>query len=132
MAKTQRRHTRSQKMILDFFHEKDQAVSHEMLEKALGESMNRVTIYRILNRFEEDGIIHKIVSRDGVAHFARCSSNCDHNQHTDDHIHFRCKACDTITCMDETVSLAFPSAYTVENTNFLVSGTCPKCNEKNP
>ncbi len=129
MAKTQRRQTKSQKLVLDFFNENDQAISHEMLEKALGDKMNRVTIYRILNRFEEDGIVHKIVSRDGVAHFARCESDCNHDHHRDNHIHFRCTQCDTISCMEQTVALSLPSSYTVENTNFLVSGVCPKCNK---
>jgi len=128
MAKTQRRHTKSQQMVLDYFEKKEQAISHDMLEKALGKEMNRVTIYRILNRFEEDGIVHKIVSRDGVAHYAKCESHCNHNHHKDNHIHFRCTQCDTITCMDQTVPLALPTSYVVDNTNFLVSGICPKCN----
>lgn len=122
-----RRNTPSKKRVLSFMKEHNEAVSHDMLEQALGSEMNRVTIYRILNSFEEDGIVHKIVSDEGIAHFALCS-DCDHHHEQHNHIHFRCTQCQTIECLHENLDLKVPHGYTVSDANLMVSGVCVQCN----
>ncbi len=42
------------------------ALSHSDIQKTLKGLCDRVTIYRILNRLLEEGVIHKIVDVDGV------------------------------------------------------------------
>jgi Fur family ferric uptake transcriptional regulator len=129
-ASTRRRNTPSKSLILKYLQEAKEAVSHEMIEASVGEKMNRVTIYRILNAFEEDGIVHKVVSDNGVAHYALCANNCDHthnHNHLHNHIHFRCEKCNSLTCMDESVDLKVPKGYQIKSTNLTVSGVCPDC-----
>lgn len=129
-SSTLRRNTPSKKLILEFLQEAQEALSHEMIEASLGSKMNRVTIYRILNAFEEDGIVHKVVSDNGVTHYALCSSNCEttqHHEHLHNHIHFRCEECKSLICMNENVDLKVPKGYLIKSTNLTVSGICPQC-----
>lgn len=112
-----------------YLQSKNEAVSHEMIQHALDGEMNRVTIYRILKSFEEDGIVHKVMSDDGVLHFALCN-DCDHDHsHQHNHIHFRCTQCNTVECLDEKVSLNLPDGYKVSETNLLVKGYCAQCTQ---
>lgn len=127
MSNKNRRHTKTQQMVLEYFEQTDGAVSHEMVEKSLGNQMNRVTIYRILNRFEEDGVVHKIVGDDGVSYYARCENSCDHNHHRDNHVHFRCEKCNSISCLEQTISVDLPENFQMTNMNFLVTGVCALC-----
>ena len=72
----QRRQTPSKEEVLNVLSKAKKALSQEDIEKKVTVAMDRVTIYRVLNRFCEDGIVHKIVSEDGKQYFALCV-NCD-------------------------------------------------------
>lgn len=126
-----RRNTPAKKNILNFLEQSQEAVNHEMIEQAMNGKMNRVTIYRILNAFEEDGVVHKVMSDNGVAHYALCaSSGCSHHKehkHLHNHLHFRCEKCNTISCMDESLEVNIPDSYIIHNVNFTISGICPSC-----
>jgi Fur family ferric uptake transcriptional regulator len=47
------------------------ALSHAEIQKSLDGLCDRVTIYRVLERLLEEGVIHKIVSADGVVKHTR-------------------------------------------------------------
>ncbi|WP_435524357.1 Fur family transcriptional regulator [Chryseobacterium indoltheticum] len=66
--------------------------------------MTGATIYRVLNRFCEDGILHRIVAEDGKQYFAVCIK-CDEKKLTDHHFHFRCTQCETIECLPNEVKV---------------------------
>lgn len=63
-----------------------------MWQNELGEAVGRVTIYRILNIFCKDGIIHRILGDDRKFYFASCM-NCSEKTHRHYHFHFKCMAC---------------------------------------
>ena len=48
-------------------------------------NFDRVTLYRLLNSFEEKGLIHKVFDANGDIFYAKCQVCKDHN-HQDDHI----------------------------------------------
>lgn len=50
------------------------ALSHSEIQKSLEGLCDRVTIYRVLERLMEEGVIHKIVNIDGVVKYAGCNS----------------------------------------------------------
>jgi Fur family transcriptional regulator, ferric uptake regulator len=98
---------------------------HEIQEKTKG-LCDRVTIYRVLDRLVDDGIIHKIVNMDGVAKYAACHACSEKHKHN--HVHFSCHKCKTVTCLENVVpSFNLPSNYTVSEINFTVSGVCAAC-----
>ena len=75
--------------VLSVLSAKDVATSQPDLETVMVD-IDRVTLYRILNAFEEKGIIHKVFDLNGTANYAVCSSNCEENHHHDEHLHFNC------------------------------------------
>lgn len=92
--------------------------------------MDRVTIYRILNRFVEDGLAHRIVADDGRQYFASCKADCIHDHVAHGHLHFRCVVCDQVECVSGEVDYRVPAGYQVNNSNIILSGSCRTCSEK--
>lgn len=122
-----RRTTPTQQAILTILKDTGSALSQDVLEKQLKGEADRVTIYRVLNRFCEDGIAHRIISDEGKSYFALCR-NCEKHQHTHDHFHFRCLTCHKVECLPEQVEVNIPKGYRAANINCWVSGHCATCN----
>ena len=121
-----RRNTPSKKSILELLQKADSALSQDMIETEVKGEMDRVTIYRVLNRFCEDGIAHKILADDGKYYFALCS-RCDGEKHNHNHFHFRCVICDKVECLDEKVAVRLPEGYRMEDVSGWVTGRCAAC-----
>lgn len=121
-----RRNTPAKKAILELLQAENTALSQERIEAALKGEMDRVTIYRVLNRFCEDGITHKILADDGKNYFALCRS-CKSESHNHNHFHFRCVTCDKIECLDENVAVRLPDGYTMKTVAGWVTGLCASC-----
>ncbi|ALI99347.1 Fur family transcriptional regulator [Rufibacter tibetensis] len=121
-----RRTTPAQQEILGMLQTSDSALSQDMIEQKMKGEADRVTIYRVLNRFCEDGLAHRIVSDDGKAYFALCRG-CQQNHHTHDHFHFRCLNCQKVECLAEKVQVSLPQGYRATNVNAWVSGYCAGC-----
>ncbi len=124
-----RRKTKSQTAILDLLQKEPNALSHDGITAKLEKGMDRVTIYRILNRFVEDGLAHRIVADDGRQYFASCQTGCSHDHTAHGHLHFRCVVCDKVECVPGEVDYRLPTGYRVDNSNIILSGSCKACGE---
>jgi Fur family ferric uptake transcriptional regulator len=82
------RTTTAKTEIQDLIVSSSVALSHSEIQKSLQGLCDRVTIYRVLERLMEEGVIHKIVNVDGVVKYAGCHS-CS-VKHSHNHIHFSC------------------------------------------
>lgn len=120
------RNTKAKTLILESIKESKTAVSQDSLQEKLQQEVDRATIYRVLNRFSEDGIVHKIVGDDGKHYFAYCV-NCTEKQHAHQHFHFRCLQCEKVECLHQEVVLNLPLGYRAENFNGFISGYCAQC-----
>ncbi len=122
--------TPMRQMILQHFLEKKEAIGLSKLEKEFPKS-DRITIYRTLKTFSEKGIIHKIENVGPELKYALCLENCEENSHTDQHPHFHCLSCNSITCLESVFipSLELPSNYKALSSEMTINGTCPKCRE---
>lgn len=90
-----------------------------------GTAMNKVTAYRNLHRFVELGLLHVLVSPDGVERFCPAEETL-HPAHA----HFACRICARLVCMPWNVSLASRREQTVgriEDTQVLCRGVCVQC-----
>jgi Fur family ferric uptake transcriptional regulator len=121
-----RRNTPSKDAVLDLLISSGKAMSRDAIEQKIGIEIDRATIYRVLNRFCEDGLVHKIVADDGKQYFAVCMK-CDEKKLADNHFHFRCTSCQTIECLPEAVHFSVPNGYNVESINCVLTGICKDC-----
>jgi Fur family ferric uptake transcriptional regulator len=122
-----RYNTKAQSTILDLLQNESNALSHEDIMARAGNDMDRVTVYRILNRFVERGLAHRIVADDGRQYFASCQEGCDHAAEVHEHAHFRCTVCNTVECVPGDIDVNLPMGYSVDNCNIILSGSCQTC-----
>lgn len=117
--------------VLSMMYSKNTATSQPDLENVM-QDIDRVTLYRILNAFEEKGIIHKVFDLNGTANYAVCHSDCKENHHHDDHLHFNCTVCKNVYCLNEFTlpNLALPAGFKPEGFTIYASGLCPKCSTR--
>lgn len=121
-----RRNTPAKSEVLGMFEHADMALSQDMIEEKMAGKIDRVTIYRILNSFYEDGVIHRITSDEGKHYYALCTG-CDKEEHKHNHFHFRCLSCNTIECLKQETNIPLPKGYIMEDVNLLISGYCRSC-----
>ena len=121
-----RRNTISKEAVLSILTASKKAMSQDAIEKQIEVDVDRATIYRVLNRFCDDGLIHKIVADDGKQYFAVCTK-CEDMKVPDNHFHFRCTNCQTIQCLPSMVNFSMPEGYTVARLNCVIIGVCNEC-----
>ncbi|WP_198293628.1 Fur family transcriptional regulator [Algoriphagus resistens] len=121
-----RRNTAAQEAVLTVLTSKRKAMSQDAIVKQMDVNADRATIYRILNRFCEDEIVHRIVADDGKQYFAVCTT-CDDVPVPGNHFHFRCTKCETIECLPTRVEFSVPEKYTVQQMNCVLVGVCKDC-----
>lgn len=104
----------------------DVALSHQDINRMLEQSCDRVTIYRVLDKLMEEGLIHRIIDVDGVSKFAACHGcTKEHHHH---HVHFSCSVCHSVTCIEEVEPhFQLPEGYRIQEMNITLSGICPNC-----
>ncbi|MDP9046672.1 MAG: transcriptional repressor [Bacteroidota bacterium] len=116
--------------VLSMLSAKNVATSQPDLERVMSD-IDRVTLYRILNTFEEKGIIHKVFDLNGTSNFAMCTSDCEENHHHDEHLHFNCTNCKNVYCLDDLhlPPIDLPNGFKPNGFTLYASGLCPKCNK---
>jgi len=125
------RNTPTKQLILGLITDAGRALSQPEIQEQTEGKCDRVTVYRVLERLENEGGIHRVVHLDGVVRYARCHS-CegeDHSYvHAHHHVHFHCSQCNAVTCLESVIpEFKLPRGYQISETNFSVSGVCPKC-----
>lgn len=120
------RKTKAVTTVLQIFEEKDEAQSVVHLIEIVKDEMNKTTVYRILDRLEQDGIIHSFNGKDGLKWYAKCKG-CSANHHLDKHPHFQCTECDKVECLSVEVKIPPIKNHKVDSTDILVLGQCEVC-----
>ena len=120
------RKTKSVNLILDVFRENQNALSGVHLVKHLKASMNKTTVYRILDRLEQEGLIHSFTGKEGLKWYAKCST-CTSEQHADFHPHFQCKTCGTVECLSIDIAIPKISDRKIDSAEIMLQGICPNC-----
>ena len=120
------RKTKSVEALLEVFKQSEHAISVVDLVRQVKQDMNKTTVYRILDRFEQDGIVHSFLGKNGLRWYAKCQS-CSSDHHIDLHPHFQCENCGKIECLDTNFSIPSISNHTVESAQLLLIGRCEEC-----
>lgn len=126
------RRTKIREAMLALFFDKDYALSHADVESLLPEEFDRVTIYRTLKSFEEQGLVHKVPDEKGIMRYALCAETCNRQQHTDSHLHFFCRRCQRTYCLHipSTPLPTLPVGFQAESFEWLAQGICKECLNK--
>ncbi|SMD02697.1 Fur family transcriptional regulator [Pedobacter africanus] len=123
------KHTRQRVRVLEEIALDSVAISQPELEKKLGKEIDRVTLYRILNTYEDKGILHRIMDMHGTANYAICSDACSEEHHHDEHVHFNCTQCLKIYCLEIQVPrIKMPKGFNAKTVSSTAYGICEKCN----
>lgn len=113
--------------ILEFFLRQKRTLSFKDLENEFTDS-DRVTLYRTLNAFTDNGVLHKIPDESGFATYGLCHDTCDSGDHKHDHMHFKCNECGTIECLEQNIpTVTIPVGYQVQEANLILKGVCKTC-----
>lgn len=113
--------------VLDLIKAYNSAMPVSALQNQL-DNFDRVTLYRILNTFLKKGVIHKAhINKDDV-YYALCGESCSSENHIHQHVHFKCKSCETVSCvhLDQEVTIQLPNLQ-IENINIEATGYCNNC-----
>ena len=122
--------TENRKVILEQFISANYALSYNDIENLIEKKIDKVTVYRTLKSFEENGIVHKVVDGSNKIKYALCNSgSCSSNHHHDTHIHFKCVDCDKTYCLDDITppELILPKGYSIAKQNVFIQGRCQNC-----
>ena len=120
------RKTKSVETITGIFQKTENALSVVELVEQLKNQMNKTTVYRILERLENEGFVHSFTDGKGLTWYAKCQ-DCSKHQHKDTHPHFQCKQCGKVECLNEEISLpSFPN-HQVDKAEILLFGQCEEC-----
>jgi Fur family transcriptional regulator, ferric uptake regulator len=113
--------------VLDIIQSSHSAVSVLDIEKNLGEH-NRVTLYRTIKTFLEQGIIHAISIAGDELRYAMCEDNCGKDSHVHNHLHLQCLTCASVYCVDlPATSFVNNSHHQVDSFEVHARGTCEAC-----
>lgn len=120
------RTTKSVRLVTQFFEETNHAIGVLDLVEKFKDNMNRSTIYRILDRLEDEGKLHAFLGANGLKHYAKCN-DCTHDKHLDLHPHFQCNTCGKVECVSAEINLPVLPNKKVDTVQMLLSGTCENC-----
>lgn len=98
------------------------------LEALLGFTMDKASIFRVLELFSEKELTHVIEDGSRSLKYELCHSEGQHSA-SDQHAHFYCEKCGSVTCLDDVKlpDIDIPGKYTVRSVNLMFKGICPEC-----
>jgi len=121
------RKTKLVEAVIEHFKQSNSALSVVDLVKRFKGRANKTTIYRILDRLENDGSVHSFKGQDGLTWYAKCFSNCSTDFHKDIHPHFQCKQCGKVECLSISIVLPNIETHRIESAEMFLTGRCQEC-----
>ena len=120
------RKTKDVEVLLNEFKNSSVAISAKMLINQLDTEFNKTTIYRILDKLEDDGVLHSFLGKDGLKWYAKCTG-CSATEHKDVHPHFQCLSCGKVDCLQVKVVIPKIENRQIAFSQVLIQGKCEEC-----
>ena len=120
------------KKVLTLFLEAQNDLIHSFIKKKCRGVSNRIGIYRTLQIFLKNEIIHIIPTTDNTIRYALSRSVLNDGNYSKNHIHFVCERCNAIFCLYKIITpkIKFPKKYKVQNYQIVLKGKCSNCRKK--
>lgn len=115
-------------LVLEILNAQKTAVSLSDLENSF-EKSDRITLYRTIKTFQENGLVHSIDDGTGAPKYALCEEGCNCDIERDLHVHFHCRVCSETFCLPKykIPDIELPEKFRPEEANLVVKGICGKC-----
>jgi len=120
------RKTKSVQALLDEFDKSSSSISAKNLITRLSSQFNKTTIYRVLDRLEDDGVLHSFLGKNGLKWYAKCNG-CSADKHNDIHPHFQCLDCGKVDCLSFNIETPVIPNRKINLAQFLIQGQCDEC-----
>ena len=121
------RKTKTVKLVLELFSEKKYAIPVVDIVSIFANKMNKTTVYRILQRLEDSGILHSFVDKDGLKRYAKGDQRNKSKGDQHIHPHFLCEDCGISTCLPLEVQTVSIPGYSIKSSEQLYLGQCNNC-----
>jgi len=120
------RPTESRSKVLAVLLESGRALTHHQIQTFSGRlrDLDRVTVYRVLQWLEKNGLVHKFADEGRVWRFMAGDGG------TAEHPHFKCERCGSVICLEDAEvqsNLHLPSGYSSKRMELTVLGLCSVC-----
>ena len=98
------------------------------LEALLEFSMDKASIFRVLEIFAEKDVVHVIEDGSRSLKYELCHSGDKHSI-ADQHAHFYCERCKETYCLESSKvpMIDIPDGFKPHSINYMIKGICPKC-----
>ncbi|MDE6717562.1 MAG: transcriptional repressor [Muribaculaceae bacterium] len=105
-------------------------VSLADLEAALDYSMDKASVFRVLELFSQKVLVHVIEDGSRSLKYELCHHGADHKI-GDGHVHFHCENCKETFCFEDVSvpSVDIPEGFTPHSLNYMIKGLCPRCSK---
>ena len=93
-------------------------------------SINKATVYRSLDSFENKGLIHRVPDSNNCKRYSLCKDNeCSATSHNHNHGHFICYSCNQTFCLEDIESPEIPSikGFNIKELKLTFEGYCISC-----
>ena len=120
------RKTKSVNLLFNSFQQSESALSVVQLIEMMNDHMNKTTVYRILDRLEQQGFVHSFYGKDGLKWYAKCSE-CSSHEHSEHYPHLQCKDCGTVESVPVQIPIPNIPNIKIDSANIMFTGTCSKC-----
>ena len=120
------RKTKTLKLVLDAFSKSNRALTAKAVMKMLPATVNKTTVYRLLDRLKDGGQLHSFVGEQGVMHYAKCQA-CTNESHTHSHPHFQCLSCREVKCLDDELTFPELAGVQISEAQIFLKGHCQGC-----
>ena len=121
------RKTKTVKLVLELFREKKYAIPVVDIVSIFANKMNKTTVYRILQRLEDSGILHSFVDKQGLKRYAKGDQRKSNSTNQIIHPHFLCDDCGISICLPLEISTPSIPNYTINSSEQLYLGQCKDC-----
>ena len=107
-------------------HGFDEAFSLADVEQLLP-TVDRSTLFRTLTCLRDAHLLHDI--DDGSGSQKYCVCHLDDTRHCTGHVHLTCRVCHHTYCLTDVriPSVALPTGFDVDETEYIVKGVCSRC-----
>lgn len=98
------------------------------LEELMGYTMDKSSIFRVLELFAERDVVHVIEDGSRSQKYELCHGSAHHSI-SDQHVHFYCECCGKTYCLEETKvpQVEMPEGFEAHNINYTIKGKCAQC-----